>query len=436
MRIAMIGTGYVGLVSGACFSQFGHDVICVDVDENKISRLKKGEIPIYEPGLDKLVSENAAAGRLAFTTDIAEGLKGCDAVFIAVGTPTRPEDGHADLKYVFAAAEDIARNMDGYTVVVDKSTVPVGTARKVYERIAQTNPDADFDVVSNPEFLREGAAIDDFMHPDRVVLGGEGERAMSVMRKIYEPIAAETKIVETGLESAELIKYAANAFLAVKISFINELADLCEKVGGNVGDVAVGMGLDSRIGEKFLQAGPGYGGSCFPKDTLALAQTATAQGAPVRIVETVIDVNSRRKRAMADRVAEACGGSLSGKTVAVLGVTFKAETDDMRDSPALDIVPALQNMGAVVRAYDPQGMDEAAKLLNDDVQWMAGAEEAMGGADVAVIITEWREFRELDLQKVKSLLKDPVIVDLRNLYEPADMVASGLRYHSIGRQAV
>lgn len=435
MRIAMIGTGYVGLVSGACFSQFGHDVVCVDVDETKITRLNQGEIPIYEPGLDKLVADNTAAGRLSFTTDIAEGLKGCDAVFIAVGTPTRKEDGHADLKYVFAAAQDIARNMDGYTVVVDKSTVPVGTARKVRDLIAETNPEADFDVVSNPEFLREGAAIDDFMHPDRVALGAESERALEVMRGIYAPIANETKLVETGLETAELIKYAANAFLATKITFINELADLCEKVGGDIGDVALGMGLDSRIGARFLQAGPGYGGSCFPKDTLALVKTATEQEAPVRIVETVVEVNNTRKQAMADRVAEACGGSLSGKTVAVLGVTFKAETDDMRDSPALDIIPALQEKGAAVRAYDPQGMEEAAKLLND-VQWAAGTEEALRDADAALIITEWLEFRGLDLQKVKTLLKQPVVVDLRNLFKPADMASKGIRYHSIGRKAV
>lgn len=435
MRIAMIGTGYVGLVSGACFSQFGHTVTCVDVDEGKVARLKAGEIPIYEPGLDRLVADNVKQDRLFFTTRIADAMKGADAVFIAVGTPTRPEDGHADLKYVIGAAEDIARNMDGYTVVVDKSTVPVGTARTVRDVIARTNPDAKFDVVSNPEFLREGAAVNDFLRPDRVVLGGESEAAMKVMRGIYAPIAHETRILETGLETAELIKYAANAFLATKITFINELADLCEKVGGHVGDVAVGMGLDSRIGEKFLMAGPGYGGSCFPKDTVALVKTAEEHNTSVRIVETVVDVNNKRKRAMADKVREACDGDLTGKTVAALGVTFKAETDDMRDSPSLDIIPALQEYGATVRAFDPQGMDAAASML-DGVEWMTGTDAALDGADVAVIITEWAAFRTMDLDKIKSLLKAPVVVDLRNLYEPEDMAAKGIRYHSIGRQAV
>jgi len=433
MRIAMIGTGYVGLVSGACFSEFGVHVCCVDKDYGKIERLKKGEIPIYEPGLDDLVNRNVAAGRLSFTTDLAEAMKGVDAVFIAVGTPTRRGDGHADLSYVYAAAKEIAENLDHYTVVVTKSTVPVGTGREVARIIREIRPDAEFDVASNPEFLREGSAIGDFMRPDRVVIGTETERAQEVMRRLYRPLyLIETPIVTTELETAELIKYAANAFLAVKITFINEIADLCEKVGANVHDVARGMGLDGRIGRKFLHAGPGYGGSCFPKDTLALVRTAQQNESPVRIVETVVDINTRRKRQMADRIVAACGGSAAGKTVAVLGVTFKPNTDDMRDAPSLDILPALQAAGARVRAFDPAGMHEAKKLL-DGVEWCEDAYATLEGADCVAILTEWNEFRALDLKRIKALLKAPVMVDLRNVYIPADMAAAGFDYTSIGR---
>ena len=436
MRIAMIGTGYVGLVSGTCFSQFGIDVTCVDLDEGKINRLKNGEVPIYEPGLEQMVHENAEAGRLKFTTSLAEGVRDVDAVFIAVGTPTRHGDGHADLSYVFAAAEEIAKHITGYTVIVDKSTVPVGTARQVAEIISKTNPEADFDVVSNPEFLREGAAIADFTKPDRVVIGAETERAKQCMERLYQPIVANrVPLMITGLETAELIKYASNAFLAVKIGFINELADLCEKVGGDVMDVAQGMGLDSRIGSRFLQAGPGYGGSCFPKDTLALMRTAQEADAPVRIVEAVVDSNDRRKKSMADRVVEACGGSVDGKTVAILGFTFKAETDDMRDSPALDIVPALQKLGAKINGFDPKGMEEAAKLL-EDVDWKDDAYAAMAGADVAVIVTEWNIFRQLDRSRVVETMAQPVVVDLRNLYDPEQISAAGITYYSIGRPSV
>ena len=436
MRIAMIGTGYVGLVSGTCFSQFGIDVTCVDLDANKIDRLNNGEIPIYEPGLEQMVLDNAEAGRLHFTTSLADGVKDVDAVFIAVGTPTRHGDGHADLSYVYAAAEEVARHITGYTVIVDKSTVPVGTARQVAKIISETNPDADFDVVSNPEFLREGNAIADFTKPDRVVIGAETERAKQTMERLYQPIvASRIPLMTTGLETAELIKYASNAFLAVKIGFINELSDLCEKVGGNIRDVSEGMGLDTRIGSRFLQAGPGYGGSCFPKDTLALIRTAEEFGSPVRIVDSVVDSNNRRKQAMADRVVAACDGSVDGKTVAVLGMTFKAETDDMRDSPALDIVPALQKQGARIKGYDPKGMEEAAKMM-DGIEWQEDAYQAMNGADVTVIITEWNEFRLLNLDRLKEEMASPVVVDLRNLYDPEQIGAAGITYHSIGRKSV
>ncbi|WP_029008283.1 UDP-glucose dehydrogenase family protein [Azospirillum halopraeferens] len=433
MRIAMIGTGYVGLVSGACFSEFGVDVCCVDKDVGKIERLKRGEIPIYEPGLEDLVARNVAAGRLSFTTDLREAMQGVDAVFIAVGTPSRRGDGHADLSYVYGAAAEIAACIDRYTVVVTKSTVPVGTGREVARIIRENRPDADFDVASNPEFLREGSAIGDFMRPDRVVIGTSSPRAQEVMRALYRPLyLIETPIVMTELETAELIKYAANAFLAVKITFINEIADLCEKVGANVHDVARGMGLDGRIGRKFLHAGPGYGGSCFPKDTLALVRTAQQNESPVRIVETVVDINDRRKKAMAGRIVDACGGTVAGKTVAVLGVTFKPNTDDMRDAPALDIVPALQAAGATVRAFDPAGMHEAEKLL-PGVTWCADSYAALDGADCVAIVTEWNEFRALDLKRVKALLRAPVMVDLRNVYNPAEMAAAGFIYTSIGR---
>ncbi len=434
MRIAVIGTGYVGLVSGACFSEFGVDVTCVDTDAAKIARLENGEMPIYEPGLDQVVATNAAAGRLKFTTDLAGAVKEADAVFIAVGTPSRRGDGHADLTYVFAAAEEIAAALTGYTVVVTKSTVPVGTGRKVAEIVRRKRPDAQFDVASNPEFLREGSAIQDFMRPDRVVIGAESERARAAMRELYRPLyLIETPILFTALETAELIKYAANGFLATKIAFINEVADLCEKVGADVQDVARGIGLDGRIGRKFLHAGPGFGGSCFPKDCLALVRTAQEAGAPLRIVETVVSGNDRRKERMAERVVAALGGSVKGRTVACLGLTFKPNTDDMRESPSLAIVPALIAAGASVRGFDPEGTNEAKKLL-PGVTFCASAYEAMEGAHALVIITEWNEFRALDLARVKALLKTPTIVDLRNIYKPADMAEAGFFYFSIGRE--
>ena len=436
MRIAMIGTGYVGLVSGACFSEFGVSVTCVDKDVGKIARLKQGEIPIYEPGLDQIVDSNVRAGRLDFTTDLAAAVKGADAVFIAVGTPSRRGDGHADLSYVFGAAEEIARALTGYAVVVTKSTVPVGTGRRVAEIIRKTRPEAQFDVVSNPEFLREGSAIQDFMRPDRVVIGCESERIKEIMRELYRPLyLIETPMIFTAIETAELTKYAANSFLATKISFINEIADLCEQVGADVQDVARGIGLDGRIGRKFLHAGPGYGGSCFPKDCLALVRTAQEAGAPISLIETTVKVNDTRKERMAGRVIRACGGSVEGKTIAVLGLTFKPNTDDMRESASLAIIPALQRAGAMVRAFDPEGMDEAKKLL-DGVTFCDGAYAAMGGADAVVILTEWNEFRALDLKRVRELLRSPTIIDLRNIYKPADMAEAGFYYFSIGRRAV
>lgn len=436
MRIAMIGTGYVGLVSGACFSEFGNDVVCVDKDEVKISRLDRGEIPIFEPGLDDLVANNVRAGRLTFTTDLTSAVRDADAVFIAVGTPTRRGDGHADLSYVYGAAKEIAAAMDGYTVVVTKSTVPVGTGREVERIIREARPDVEFDVCSNPEFLREGAAITDFMRPDRVVIGTESERAQEAMREIYRPLyLIETPIVFTSLQTSELIKYAANTFLATKITFINEIADLCEQVGADVHDVSRGIGLDGRIGRKFLHPGPGYGGSCFPKDTLALVKTAQDYKAPLRIVETVVDINDKRKKQMADKVIQACGGSVSGKTVAVLGLTFKPNTDDMRDSPSLDIIPALQAAGAKVKAYDPEGMKEARQML-PDVEMCDNAYAPIDGADVVVLITEWNEFRALDLKRVKGLLKEPLMVDLRNVYNPEDMAEAGFTYVCVGRSTV
>ena len=433
MRISMIGTGYVGLVSGTCFSEFGVDVTCVDKDTAKIDRLKAGEIPIYEPGLEAMVSGNVAAGRLSFTTDLPSSVAASDAVFIAVGTPSRRGDGHADLSYVHAAAREIARALTGYTVVVTKSTVPVGTGREVARIIREERPEADFDVVSNPEFLREGSAIQDFMRPDRVVIGTESERAREVMRQLYRVLyLIETPILFTTLETSEMTKYAANTFLATKITFINEIADLCEKVGANVHDVARGIGLDGRIGRKFLHAGPGYGGSCFPKDTLALVTTAREAGSPLRIVETVVDINTRRKRAMAERIIAACGGDVAGKAIAILGLTFKPNTDDMRDAPSLDIVPALLEAGASVRAFDPEGMGEARALL-PDIAYCGDAYEAMTDADALVILTEWNEFRALDLTRVLALLSAPVLVDLRNVYNPEDMAAAGFHYVSVGR---
>ncbi len=433
MRVAMIGTGYVGLVSGACFADFGHTVTCVDKDASKIDRLRQNIMPIYEPGLDDLVATNVKGGRLSFATDGAEAIRSADAVFIAVGTPSRRGDGHADLSYVYAAAEEIADLMQGFTVVVTKSTVPVGTGDEIERIIRERRPDADFAVVSNPEFLREGAAIGDFKRPDRVVVGADNERARAVMAELYRPLNLnETPIMFTGRRTSELIKYAANAFLAMKITFINEVADLCEAVGADVQQVARGIGLDNRIGPKFLHAGPGYGGSCFPKDTLALVRTASDAGSPVRLIETTVAINDARKKAMADRVAEALGGDLKGRTVALLGLTFKPNTDDMRDAPSLDVAPALIARGAAVQAFDPEGMEEAAKLL-DGVIFKNGPYDAVEGADVVVILTEWNQFRALDLDRIKLLLKQPVMVDLRNVYRPDDMKARGFRYSSIGR---
>ncbi|MGA9796951.1 MAG: UDP-glucose/GDP-mannose dehydrogenase family protein [Rhizomicrobium sp.] len=431
MRIGMIGTGYVGLVSAACLSEFGHDVVCVDKDAAKIEALRAGRIPIFEPGLDEVVAANVKAGRLSFTGDLNKAVAGAEAVFIAVGTPSRRGDGHADLTYVFAAAQEIAEALCGYATIVTKSTVPVGTSRKVEEVIRKARPDATFDVASNPEFLREGSAIEDFRKPDRVVVGCDTERAKNVLKEVYRPLYLnETPMLFTARETAELIKYAANAFLATKITFINEMADLCEKVGADVQDVARGIGLDGRIGAKFLHAGPGFGGSCFPKDTLALLRTSIEVGATTRIVETVVSVNEDRKARMAEKVIEAFGG-VKGKTVAVLGLTFKPNTDDMRDAPSLVIVPALQKAGAKVRAYDPEGAKEAAKLL--DVELCADAYAPLKDADGVVILTEWNEFRALDLARMKALLKRPLMVDLRNIYRPAIMADAGFTYASVGR---
>ena len=435
MRVAMIGTGYVGLVSGACFSEFGTEVVCVDKDQTKIDRLRRGEIPIFEPGLDALVESNAAAGRLSFTTDLKAAVAAADIVFIAVGTPSRRGDGHADLSYVYDAAREIGAAIDGYTVVVTKSTVPVGTGRQVHAILSEVAAPDSFDVVSNPEFLREGSAIADFMRPDRVVIGSESERAAELMSQLYRPLyLIERPVLHTSLETAELTKYAANAFLAMKITFINEISDLCEQVGANVQDVAKGIGLDGRIGRKFLHAGPGYGGSCFPKDTLALVKTAQDCGAPIRLVETTVEVNDDRKKAMAERIVAACGGSVAGKTIAILGLTFKPNTDDMREAPSLEVLPALQAAGATVRAFDPEGMEEAGKLLQD-VAFCGDPYETLESADALAILTEWNQFRNLDLERVKGLLSAPVFVDLRNIYDPAAMDAAGFEYHSVGRPA-
>lgn len=433
MRIAVIGTGYVGLVSGTCFSEFGHDVVCIDKDSQKIEGIKNGQIPIFEPGLDDLVAKNVKAGHLGFDTDLRKAVSNADAVFIAVGTPSRRGDGQADLTYVYAAAEEIAQNLSGYTVVVNKSTVPVGTGGEVDEIIRKTNPDAQFEVVSNPEFLREGAAIEDFMRPDRVVVGATGDQAKDLMAAIYRPLSLfQTPIVFTSRESAELTKYAGNAFLAMKITFINEMADLCEKVGANVHDVAKGIGLDGRIGGKFLHPGPGFGGSCFPKDTRALFETSSTAGAPLRIVETVIDINEKRKKDMAARVIKTCGGSVSGKTIAVLGLTFKPNTDDMRESPSLDIIPELTAAGASIKAYDPEGMTEAKELLSG-VNFCENSYATLENADALVLITEWNEFRALDMDKVQSLMNAPIMIDLRNIYDPEEMKGLGFTYESIGR---
>jgi UDPglucose 6-dehydrogenase len=434
MKIAMIGTGYVGLVSGVCFSDFGHQVVCVDKDARKIEMLERGEVPIFEPGLDRLMARNVEAGRLSFTLDLDAAIDGADAVFIAVGTPTRRGDGHADLTYVMAAADEIARAAKDYIVIVTKSTVPVGTNRKVAETVRAANPDLDFDVASNPEFLREGAAIEDFMKPDRVVVGVQTDRAAEIMEGIYRPLyLREFPILTTDLESAEMIKYAANAFLAIKITFINEIAALCEKVGADVKQVARGMGLDNRIGNKFLHAGPGYGGSCFPKDTKALARIGQEHAAPVQLVETVIKVNEEVKRRMLDKLLDLCGGSFNGKTIAVLGVTFKPNTDDMRDAPALTIVPSLVGGGGTVRVCDPQGRREGEALL-PGVRWLEDPYEAADGADLLVILTEWNEFRALDLGALAQRMATPRMGDLRNIYTAEDAGKAGFTaYASIGR---
>jgi len=438
MRIAMVGAGYVGLVSGACFAEFGVDVCVVDTVPEKIEALRQGRIPIYEPGLDKLVAENAADGRLTFTTELAEAVRAADAVFLAVGTPSRRGDGHADLSYVYAAAEQVARAAQGPLVLVTKSTVPVGTGREVQAIVRRARPDLAIEVASNPEFLREGSAIGDFMRPDRVVIGtmeGEGgERAAAVLRRLYRPLnLIEVPILATRIETAELIKYAANAFLAVKITFINEIADLCEKVGADVHDVARGIGLDGRIGRKFLHPGPGYGGSCFPKDTLALARTAQDCGSPVRLVETTIAVNDARKEALAARVVEACGGSVAGRSIAVLGLTFKPETDDMRDAASLVLVPALVSAGATVRAFDPQGMAHARPMLPEAVEYATSALDAAQGADALVLLTEWNEFRALAPARLKAAMRGNVLLDFRNVYDPEAMREAGFHYRSIGR---
>ena len=434
MRIAMIGGGYVGLVSATCFAEFGTDVTVMEVDAEKLAALREGRLPIYEPGLEKLVAENVAAGRLAFTGDLAEAVHGAEAVFIAVGTPTRRGDGHADLSYVYAAAEQVARALTGYTVIVTKSTVPVGTSRRIAEIVRAVRPDLEFDVASNPEFLREGNAIGDFMRPDRVVIGAESDRARDVLRQLYRPLyLIEAPIVFTGIETAELTKYAANAFLAMKVTFINEMADLCERVGADVHDVARGIGLDGRIGRKFLHPGPGYGGSCFPKDTLALMRTAQDYGSPSRLVETTVAVNDARKSAMAMRVIAACGGSVRGKTIAVLGLTFKPETDDMRDAPAISIVARLAGDGATIRAFDPEGMQQARTVLPAGVTYCRDAFDAAQGADALVLITEWNEFRAMSPARLRETMRGNVLVDLRNVYDPVAMQQVGFDYHCVGR---
>ena len=434
MNVVMIGSGYVGLVSGACFAEFGANVTCLDVDRDKIDRLNGGDIPIYEPGLDDLVARNVRAERLSFSTDFGAAVGKANLVFIAVGTPSRRGGGYADLSYVYAAARDIAKYLQGYTVIVDKSTVPVGTARQVARIIAEENPQADFNVASNPEFLREGAAIGDFMRPDRVVIGVESERAEALLRELYRPLnLIEAPILVTGLESAELVKYASNAFLATKISFINEIANLCEKVGADVHAVAKGMGLDGRIGRKFLHAGPGYGGSCFPKDTLALVRIAQEHGASTRIVEAVIELNAAQKARMVSKIRKALGGSEAGKTLAVLGLTFKPETDDMRDAPALTILPALLEKGASIRAHDPQGVQEARRELPEEIVYCTDPYTTIEGVDAVVLMTEWNIYRGLDLQRVRSLMKGNLFVDLRNVYEPQQMRDQGFDYACVGR---
>lgn len=433
MKITMIGAGYVGLVSGVCFADFGHDVICLDRDENKVEALRNGKVPIFEPGLEQLVAENVAAGRLSFSTDLAASVSGADVVFIAVGTPSRRGDGHADLSYVYAAARDIAQNVTGFTVIVTKSTVPVGTGDEVERIVKEANPNADVAVVSNPEFLREGAAIVDFKRPDRIVVGMNDERARPVMTEVYRPLYLnQSPLLFTTRRTSELIKYAGNAFLAMKITFINEMADLCEKVGANVQEVARGIGIDGRIGSKFLNAGPGYGGSCFPKDTLALVKTAQDNDSPVRLIETTVAINDNRKRAMGRKIIAAAGGDVRDKTVAILGLTFKPDTDDMRDSPAITIIQTLQDAGAKVVGYDPEGMENARSMLND-ISYASSPYAAAEGADALVIVTEWNQFRALDFDRLKTIMKQPVLVDLRNIYRSDEVTKHGFTYSSIGR---
>jgi len=433
MKIAIIGTGYVGLVSGACFSDFGHEIICADLNRDKIDALKRGKIPIYEPGLEQIVVANIASGRLAFTVDVAAAVQQADVVFIAVGTPSRASDGHADLQYVYAAARTIAGAMDGYTVVATKSTVPVGTGDEIERIISETNPEAEFSVVSNPEFLREGAAIEDFKRPDRIVVGVEDDRARAVMSEVYRPFFLnQSPVLFVSRRTSELIKYASNGFLAMKISFINEIADLCEVVGANVQDVARGIGFDNRIGSKFLNAGPGYGGSCFPKDTLALVKAAQDSESPVRLIETVINYNDNRKRAMARKVIAACKGDVRGKTIAILGLTFKPNTDDMREAPSISIVRALQDAGALIRAYDPEGMKAARKIF-ENVVYTDDAYEAAQGADALVIVTEWDVFRALDISRLAKIMKSPIMIDLRNIYRREDIEKHDFNYSSVGR---
>ncbi len=437
MQIAVIGTGYVGLVSGVCFSEFGFRVTCVDKDADKIAKLQQHIMPIYEPGLEQLVESNRKAGRLSFTTDLAQAVADADIVFIAVGTPPNETDGMPDLTALHIVAKEVAKALSGYTLVVNKSTVPLGTNRSISKIISQTNPNADFDVASNPEFLREGTAIKDFMSPDRIVAGIDSKRARDHLNKIYEPICLNgAKILFTTFESAEMIKYASNSLLAARIAFINEIADLCEKTGANIRDVARGVGLDSRIGDKFLQAGPGYGGSCFPKDTLALQQMARNASVPSQLIEATVKSNNDRKTRMAEKIIEAAGGDVKGKNICVLGLTFKPGTDDMRESASIAILPALISAGAEIRAYDPQGMKEAAHHFKQHVKWCNDSYEAMQDADLLLILTEWNEFRSLDLKKVKSLLSAPLVVDLRNIYKRQDMKAHGFHYVSIGRQKV
>ncbi len=438
MKIVCVGTGYVGLVSGVCFSEFGFTVTCVDKDKSKIETLKKGKTPIYEPGLETLMRANVEAGRLFFSDDLHDALAEADVVFIAVGTPTRYDDGYADLTYVFAAAEEIAKSAHKYVLVVTKSTVPAGTGRKVEEIIRKANPKLEFDVASNPEFLREGSAIEDFMRPDRVVVGVNSKRAEEVISDLYRPLKlVGTPVLFTSIESAELIKYAANSFLATKIAFINEMSDLCEKTGASIIDVAHGMGLDSRIGRKYLEAGPGYGGSCFPKDTMALVKIAEYAGARVRVVESVVMSNDLRKYKMAEKILHACGGAIHGKSIAILGLTFKPGTDDMRESPSLVIIPELLREHAKIRVYDPQGMNEAKKLLGDEgITWCNETYDTLKDADAVVLLTEWNEFLRLDLAKVKASLATPLVIDLRNIYKREEMQKAGLRYVSIGRQEV